>query len=145
MQLARADGDSQRFYSMSAQIRNDRNMYYEILERTQKGTLDITRWIEWFLNCLDKALNETDEILQRVLKKTKFWDKHTHTPINERQRMMINKIFDGFFGKLTSTKWSKITKCSHDTALRDINDLIGKGILKKEEGGGRSTSYVMEM
>ncbi len=144
MQLAKADGDHQRFYSMSAQIRLERNVYYDILERTQKGKLDITEWLEWFLHCLDRALNATDEILKRVLNKTKFWDKHAQTPINERQRALINKLFDGFTGKLTSSKWAKITKCSPDTALRDINDLINKNILQKEPEGGRSTSYVLK-
>lgn len=144
MQLTRADGDSQRFYSMSAQIRLERNAYYEILEKTQKGPLDITKWMLWYLQCLDKALNATDKTLQRVLKKTRFWDQHNQTPINERQRLMINKLFDGFNGKLNSSKWAKITKCSADTALRDINDLIQKEMLEKETGGGRSTSYVLK-
>jgi Fic family protein len=143
MQLAKADGDHQRFYSMSAQIRLERNTYYEILERTQKGTLDITEWLEWFLNCLERALNATDDLLKRVLNKTKFWDRHTQTTINERQRLLINKLFDGFTGKLTSSKWAKIVKCSPDTALRDINDLIQKDILQKEPAGGRSTSYIL--
>jgi Fic family protein len=144
MQLAKADNDSQRFYSMSAQIRLERNTYYEILERTQKGTLDITEWLEWFLHCLDRALNATDEILKRVLNKTKFWDAHANIPINERQRLLINKLFDGFIGKLSSSKWAKIAKCSPDTALRDIKDLISKGILQKEDAGSRSTSYILK-
>jgi Fic family protein len=144
MQLAKADNDSQRFYSMSAQIRLERNTYYEILERTQKGTLDITEWLEWFLHCLDHALNATDEILKRVLNKTKFWDAHANTPINERQRLLINKLFDGFTGKLNSSKWAKIAKCSPDTALRDIKDLISKDILQKEDAGSRSTSYILK-
>jgi Fic family protein len=143
MQLAKADLDPQRFYSMSAQIRLERHNYYDILERTQKGTLDITEWLEWFLHCLDRALNATDEVLQGVLLKTKFWDKHVHTSINERQRLIINKLFDGFEGKLSSSKWAKIAKCSPDTALRDINDLVQKEILVKEIGGGRSTTYVL--
>ena len=144
MQLAKADKDQQRFYSMSAQIRLQQNAYYNILEKTQKGNLDVTVWIKWFLNCLDDALNATDEILKRVLSKTKFWDKHAQTVINERQRLLINKLFDGFIGKLTSSKWAKISKCSADTALRDINDLINKKILKKEDQGGRSTSYILK-
>lgn len=144
MQLAKADNDRQRFYSMSAQIRLERNAYYNILEKTQKGNLDITEWMKWFLLCLDRALNATDEILKRVLNKTKFWDKHTHTPVNERQRLLINKLFDGFSGKLTSSKWAKIAKCSPDTALRDITDLINKMILVKETAGGRSTSYILK-
>ena len=144
MQLAKADSDPQRFYSMSAQIRMERNKYYDILEKTQKGTLDITDWIVWFLLCLDRALDATDEILKGVLNKHKFWDKQAHTPINSRQRLLINKLFDGFEGNLTSSKWAKIAKCSPDTALRDIQDLIEKDILVKEPGGGRSTSYVLK-
>ena len=144
MQLAKADNDSQRFYSMSAQIRLEQNAYYEILEHTQKGTLDITEWLKWFLNCLDRSLNATDEILKRVLNKTKFWDVHANTPINERQRLLINKLFDGFTGKLNSSKWAKIAKCSHDTALRDIKDLISKGILQKEAAGSKNTSYILK-
>lgn len=143
MQLARADGNYQRFYSMSAQIRLERNAYYDILEKSQKGKLDITEWLTWFLNCLDRALSATDEVLKRVLNKTKFWDKHIQTSINERQRIMINKLFDDFEGKLNSSKWAKIVKCSPDTALRDIQDLIDKNILQKESSGGRSTSYVL--
>lgn len=143
MQLTRADEDAQRFYSMSAQIRVERKAYYEMLEKTQKGNLDITQWLMWYLNCLQRALNTTDKRLQSVLNKTRFWDRHIKTIINERQRLMINKLFDGFEGKLTSSKWAKINKCSADTALRDINDLLHKKILKKEEGGGRSTSYIL--
>ncbi len=144
MQLAMADGDHQRFYSMSAQIRIERKAYYELLEKTQKGSLDITEWLLWFLKCLDNALNATDEVLKRVLTKTRFWDKHAETAINERQRLLINKLFDGFDGKLNSSKWAKIAKCSADTALRDIQDLMNKGIFEKETAGGRSTSYVLK-
>ncbi len=141
MQLTKADGDHQRFYSMSAQIRLERKEYYNILEKIQKGTLDITEWLLWYLKCLDNALSATDEVLKRVLNKTKFWDKHLNTLINERQRLIINKLFDGFDGKLNSSKWAKIAKCSADTALRDIQDLINKNILSKNHSGGRSTSY----
>ena len=144
LQLTRGDKDAQRFYSMSAQIRVERKGYYEILEKTQKGNLDITAWLMWYLNCLDRSLNTTDKKLQNVLKKTRFWDAHVKTVINERQRLMINKLFDGFVGKLTSSKWAKIAKCSADTALRDISDLMKKKILKKEDGGGRSTAYVLK-
>lgn len=144
MQLAKADDDAQRFYSMSAQIRIERKAYYEILEKTQKGSLDITEWLMWYLNCLDRALNTTDLRLQNVLSKTKFWDTHAETVINERQRLMINKLFDGFDGKLTSSKWAKMTKCSPDTALRDIQDLMQKEVLIKENSGGRSTNYVLK-
>jgi len=126
---------------MSAQIRKERKGYYEILEKTQKGNLDITEWIKWFLQCLINALRSTDSILKRVLFKADFWNKHSSTLINERQKKLINKILDGFDGKLTSSKWAKIAKCSKDTAIRDINDLIGKNILRKEAAGGRSTNY----
>jgi Fic family protein len=142
MQLARSDGDQQRFYSMSAQIRLERKAYYDILEKIQNGSsLDITKWLVWYLKCLDKALNETDKVLKGVLNKSRFWDKHQHTNINTRQRLMINKLFDGFDGKLNSSKWAKIAKCSADTALRDIQDLISKDLLVQENAGGRSTSY----
>jgi len=143
MQLARADGTAQRFYSMSAQIRKERNTYYDILEATQKGNLDITRWLDWFLNCLDRSLNATDEILIVVFNKARFWELHAKTLLNNRQVLMINKLLDGFAGKLNTSKWATITKCSQDTALRDIQDLMGKKILVKEVGGGRSTGYVI--
>lgn len=144
MLLARADGGSRRFYSMSSEIRNDRKNYYAILEKTQKGNLDVTEWLLWYLNCLNNALNTTDKAFQKVLLKTKFWDLHHNTELNERQRAMINKLFDAFEGKLNSSKWAKIMKCSTDTALRDITDLLQKDILEKEESGGRSTSYVLK-
>ena len=144
MLLAQSDKSTQRFYSMSAQIRLERKEYYEILENTQKGNLDITEWIKWFLNCLINSLKSTDIVLNRVLFKAEFWRKHSNTIINQRQKKLLNKILDGFEGKLTSSKWAKIAKCSKDTAIRDINDLISKDILKKEEGGGRSTSYVLK-
>jgi len=143
MQLARADGDAQRFYSMSAQIRLERKEYYDILEKTQKGNLDITEWLVWYLDWLDRALSATEKRLQGVLQKTRFWDAHAATAMNERQRMMVNKLFDGFEGKLNTSKWAKITKCSSDTALRDVQDLLQKGVLQKEEAGGRSISYVL--
>jgi Fic family protein len=141
MQLAKADGGRQRYYSMSAQIRIERKAYYAILEKTQRGTLDITEWLLWYLHCLNNALNASNEVLKRVGNKTIFWDKHSNTAINERQRLIVNKLFDGFDGKLNSSKWAKIAKCSADTALRDIQDLIHKAILKKDTAGGRSTSY----
>jgi Fic family protein len=144
MQLAKSEKEHQRFYSMSAQIRLRRNKYYEILEQSQKGTLDITDWILWYLHCLDSALDATDKTLESVIQKTKFWHKQSNTPINERQRLLINKLFDGFEGKLSSSKWAKIAKCSPDTALRDINDLVQKDILEKELSGGRSTSYILK-
>ena len=141
MLLAKSDKSNQRFYSMSAQIRNERKQYYEMLEKTQKGNLDITDWIVWFLTCLTNALKSTGLVLTKVLFKADFWQKHTDTLINERQRKLLNKVMDGFDGKLTSSKWAKIAKCSKDSAVRDINDLINKGILQKEASGGRSTNY----
>ena len=145
MQLARADESNQRFYSMSAQIRNERSKYYDILEKTQKGTLDISEWLKWFLDCLIGALTATENTLAKVFSKAKFWEKHRVTSLNERQRLMINKLFDSFEGKLTSSKWAKINKCSADTALRDIQDLINKDALYKDPAGGRSTSYKLKV
>ena len=141
MLLSQSDGNHQRFYSMSSQIREERKLYYSILEKTQKGDLDITYWFLWFLDCLFKALQNSSSLFDRVLIKAEFWQKHAKTPFNERQQKLLNKILDGFEGKLTSSKWAKIAKCSKDTAIRDINDLITKGILKKESEGGRSTNY----
>ncbi len=144
MLLAQSDKSNQRFYSMSAQIRTERKEYYEILEKTQKGNLDITDWLKWFLNCLINALKSTDSVLVRVLSKADFWARHSKTIINERQKKLLNIILDGFDGKLTSSKWAKIAKCSKDTAIRDINDLIEKNILQKEAAGGRSTNYELK-
>ncbi len=141
MLLAQSDKSTQRFYSMSAQIRIERNQYYDILEKTQKGDLDITDWIVWFLNCLINALKSTDLVLKRVLFKADFWKKNMGIEMNNRQIKLLNKLIDGFDGKLTSSKWAKIAKCSKDSAVRDINDLIHKGILQKEPSGGRSTNY----
>ena len=141
MLLARSDGSNQRFYSMSSQIRLERKQYYTILEKTQKGSLNITEWIEWFLGCLIRSLKSADVLLAEVLFKSEFWSKNSKIILNERQHLMLNKLMDRFQGKLTSSKWAKITKCSKDTAIRDINDLIGKGLLKKESSGGRSTNY----
>lgn len=144
MLLARSDKSNQRFYSMSAQIRMERKEYYEILEMTQEGNLDITEWIKWFLNCLINSLKSTDHTLVRVLFKADFWTKHSNALINERQKRLLNKLLDGFDGKLTSSKWAKLAKCSKDTAIRDINDLIDKNILQKESAGGRSTNYELK-
>lgn len=143
MQLARADGSSQRFYSMSVQIQKERSKYYDILEKTQRGDLDITDWLEWFLACLDRALTASEEILSAILKKARYWEMFAAKNISPRQRLMLNKLLDGFTGKLTTSKWAKITKTSQDTALRDIQDLIDQEILVKEESGGRSTGYVL--
>lgn len=141
MLLARSDNSSQRFYSMSAQIRKERKQYYNILEKTQKGNLNITEWLNWFLNCLLNALKTTDVVLGQILQKSKFWKRHEKTIFNNRQLLIVNKLLDGFDGKLTSSKWAKIGKCSSDTALRDIQDLINKEVLKKDGAGGRSTNY----
>jgi Fic family protein len=129
---------------MSAQIRIERKQYYEILEKTQKGDLNLTEWIKWFLSCLINALKSTDTILTKVLFKAGFWNKHSKTIINERQYKLISKLLDGLEGNLTSSKWAKIAKCSKDTAIRDINDLIYKDILQKETAGGRSTNYELK-
>jgi Fic family protein len=139
--LARSEGSPQRFYSMSSQIRAERSAYYDALERTQKSTLDITEWLEWFLACLDRAITATETTLGAVFRKATFWDKYSDGAINERQKKMLNKLLDGFEGKLTSTKWAIIAKCSQDTAQRDIQGLIDQGILVKDAAGGRSTSY----
>ncbi|BBK36170.1 cell division protein Fic [Allostella sp. ATCC 35155] len=141
MVLARSEGSPQRFYSMSAQIRLERKDYYAILERTQKGGLDITAWLQWFLGCLDRAFDGAKQILANVLRKARFWDAMAGQPLNERQRKVVNRLLDGFEGKLTSSKWAALTKTSPDTALRDINDLVGRGVLVKDDAGGRSTSY----
>lgn len=141
MALARSEGSSQRFYSMSAQIRRERAEYYTMLERTQKGGLDITGWLDWFLRCLNRAFDGTEEVLGHVLHKARFWEAAAGETFSERQRAVINRLLDGFEGKLTSSKWAKLTKVSSDTALRDITDLVDRGVLEKEEGGGRSTSY----
>lgn len=141
MLLAQSDKSNQRFYSMSAQIRIERKGYYDMLEKTQKGSLDITEWIKWFLKCLINSLYSTDSVFSKVLNKAEFWYNHSNTVLNERQKKLLNKLLDGFDGKLTSSKWAKIAKCSKDTAIRDINDLIDKNILQKEAAGGRSTNY----
>jgi Fic family protein len=141
MALARSEQSVQRFYSMSAQIRAERKAYYEMLEKTQKNGLDVTKWLEWFLGCLDRAFDDTEATLGNVLRKARFWDAHRSAALNDRQREMLNKVLNGFEGKLTSSKWAKMTKCSQDTALRDILDLVDRGILSKDPGGGRSTSY----
>jgi Fic family protein len=141
MALARSEGTAQRFYSMSACIRVERSAYYERLEATQKGELDVTAWLEWFLDCLDRAFDGAEAILAAVLRKARFWDAHAGEPLTERQRALLNRLLDGFDGKLTSSKWAKIAKCSQDTALRDIDDLVARGMLVRDPPGGRSTSY----
>lgn len=141
LMLARADGTTERYYSMSSQILIERKQYYEILQRVQHSSGDITDWLDWFLHCLKNSILATEITLQKTLQKTEFWKIHENTEFNERQRLVLNKLFDGFDGKLKSSKWAKIAKCSTDSALRDIKDLIDKGILQQEKQGGRSTNY----
>lgn len=143
--LARAEGTAQRFYSMSAQIRVERKNYYDMLEATQKGDLDITPWLLWFVGCLDRAFDGAETILASVMHKARFWESVAGQPLSARQRKVINCLLDGFEGKLTNAKWAAITKASSDTALRDINDLVQRGILVKDAAGGRSTSYSLAL
>jgi Fic family protein len=141
MMLARSEQGSQRFYSMSLQIRQERNSYYSNLEETQRGTLEISKWLEWFLACLGRAIDEAGRTLATVTDKARFWESHSTVSFNDRQRLLVNKLIDGFEGKLTSSKWAKLAKCSQDTALRDILSLVECGVLVKDSAGGRSTSY----
>lgn len=141
MMLARSERTSKRFYSMSAEIKLMRSEYYEVLERTQRGDGNITEWLLWFFRCFDAALDSTEESLSAVLAKARYWEHFAKKEVNERQRKLINLQFDGFFGKLTSGKWAKIGKCSSDTALNDIKDLLNKGMLVRNGEGGRSTNY----
>ena len=139
--LARADGSPERFYSLSAQIQRERKTYYEVLERTQKDSLEVTGWLSWFLGALGRAIVSAQATLDAVLFKARFWHRWTGTPMNERQIKVLNRLLDGFEGKLTSSRWASIAKCSPDTALRDITQLLDAGVLKKAPGGGRSTGY----
>jgi hypothetical protein len=139
--LARSEQSPKRFYSMSAQIRLERNDYYGILAQIQKDTLDVTAWMRWFLGCLDRAFDGAELTLASVLRKARFWEVHAWESLNDRQRKIVNRLLNGFEGKLTSSKWAKLAKCSQDTAHRDILDLVKRGILAKDEAGGRSTSY----
>jgi Fic family protein len=141
MALARSEKTGQRFYSMSAQIRRERNDYYNTLEATQKGALDVTRWQTWFIDCLHRAIDGAQETLGAVLFKAQFWERFAKEPLNERQIKVLNRLLDGFEGKLTTSKWAKLAKCSQDTAYRDILDLVERGAMQKDPGGGRSTSY----
>jgi Fic family protein len=141
MLLARSENSPERFYSLSNQIHIEKKQYYAVLQHVQHSNRDITLWLDWFLNCLKHALQETEKSLQNILKKAEFWEQQRDTQINERQRIIINRLFEGFVGNLTSSKWAKITKTSTDTALRDIKDLIAKGILQQSEAGGRSVHY----
>ncbi len=144
MLLARSDEQSYRFYSMSTQIRKERNSYYDMLEKTQKGSLDITNWLEWFLNALLHSIENSENVLEKIINKHYFWVKYARININGRQRKILNLLMDDFDVVLNTTKWAKIGKCSQDTALRDIQDLIEKEILVKSNQGGRSTNYIMK-
>ena len=141
MALARSEGSSQRFYSMSSQIRAERADYYDVLERTQRGTTDVTRWMTWFLACLGRSIDAAGTALAAVLAKARFWERAAGLALNERQRRVLNRVLDGFEGKLTTSKWARLAKCSQDTALRDIALLVGHGLLARNPGGGRNTSY----
>jgi len=141
MLLASAEGSGERFYSMSGQILAERKRYYEVLQKVQHNSGDITEWIDWFLHCLKNAMLSTEKTTQKILRKAEFWKLHEHTAINERQRLILNKLFDDFEGKLQTSKWAKIVKTSTDTALRDIKDLVEKGILKQAGEGGRNANY----
>jgi len=139
--LARSEGSPQRFYSMSAQIRRERNAYYNILEKTQKGTMDVTAWMDWFLGCMGRAIDGASEALKSILTKARVWESVAALGMNDRQRLVLNRLLDGFEGKLTTSKYAKLAKCSPDTALRDIEKLLEVGVLLRSGGGGRSTSY----
>lgn len=139
--LARSEGSSQRFYSMSAQIRTERSAYYDQLEQTQKGETDVTEWVLWFLACLDRAIRGADSVLASVVAKGQFWERAAPMPLNERQIKILNRLLDGFEGKMTTSKWATIAKCSQDSANRDIAALLDLGLMRKGEGGGRSTNY----
>jgi Fic family protein len=141
MALARSENSPQRFYSMSAQIRQERSAYYDILERTQKGTMDVTRWMEWFLGCLGRAIDGAHVTLSAVLSKARFWERIKSVQLNDRQRLVVNRLLDGFEGKLTTSKYATLAKCSQDTAYRDILALVDHGVLSQNPEGGRSTSY----
>jgi len=143
MSLARVENSSQRFYSMSSEIREERRSYYQILENTQKGGMDVTDWLTWFLSCLGRAIEKAKMLTGSVLEKEAFWRrlKQESIVVSDRQKKIVNLLLDGLEGNLTTGKWAKLTKSSHDTALRDIQDLIGKGILKQQKEGGRSTAY----
>lgn len=145
MALSRSEKTGQRFHSMSAQIRKEHKAYYDTLEWIQKGDLDVTRWQDWFLNCLLRAIEGAQETLSAVLQKARFWERFAKEPLNERQVKILNSLLDSFEGKLTTSKWAKIAKCSQDTAYRDILDLINRGALQKDAGGGRSTSYSLNI
>lgn len=144
MALARSEHSAQRFYSMSAQIQHERSDYYTLLERTQQGDVDVTSWLEWFFGCLHRAIDGAQQALSSVIAKARFWEKWSGISLNERQIKVLNRVLDGLEGKFTSSKWAKLAKCSQDTAYRDIMDLLQRGVLCKNEAGGRSTSYELK-
>lgn len=139
--LTRAEKGARRFYSLSAQIMKERNDYYQVLEVSQKGNVDVTGWLEWYLGCFDRALTAAEDLIATALKRDAFWKAHAAAPLNQRQRDMLNRLLDGFVGKLRTSKWAALSNCSQDTAGRDIAELVHLGILVKDEAGGRSTSY----
>ena len=141
MALARSEGSPQRFYSMSSQIRRERTAYYRVLERTQRGTTDVSDWMDWFLACLGRAIDGAETTLAAVLRKARFWERHAVLAINDRQRLVVNRLLDGLEGKLTTSRWARMTRCSQDTALRDITDLMERGVVVRSAEGGRSTRY----
>ena len=141
MALGQSENEGKRFYSMSRQIREERNRYYQILEHTQKGWADVTQWLAWFLDCLHRSILASNSTVEAVMKRSRFWQRFAQEPLNERQIKVLTKLLDNFEGKLTSSKWAKLAGCSSDSALRDINDLVNRGALVQDPGGGRSTSY----
>ena len=143
--LARSEGSSQRFYSLSAQIRTERSAYYDQLEQTQKGETDVTEWVLWFLACLERAIRGADCVLAAVVAKGQFWERAVPMPLNERQIKVLNRLLDGFEGKMTTSKWATIAKCPQDSANRDIAALLDLGLMRKGEGGGRSTNYELAL
>jgi Fic family protein len=143
MALARSEQTHQRFYSLSSQIQLERSGYYDILENTQKGDLDVTEWLLWFLVCLDRSIRRADDTLSAVMEKARFWDRFSDTKLNDRQVKVLNRLLDGFEGNLTTSKWAKLCKCSQDTAYRDILSLVEHDALKKSDGAGRNTHYVL--
>ena len=143
MALARSENSPQRFYSMPAQIRQERTAYYTVLEKTQKGTMNVMPWMEWFLGCMGRAIDGAQITLSTVLAKARFWEGIQEISLNDRQRLVLNRLLDGFEGKLTTSKWAKLAKCSQDTALRDILPLVERGILVRNPEGGRSTNYTL--
>ncbi len=144
MFLARLDENYSRYYSMSAEINRNKKSYYEILEHTQKGNMDITEWLLWFFGCLESSIVHASSTIERTFRKAAYWERFCNMEINERQRKVVNRLWDGFEGKLTTSKWAKICSCSQDTALRDINDLVAKGMLRNSGEGGRSANYLLE-